>query len=158
MLNNVLFSTYVEYKRDTDAIAGWLASSAKVAGFSANGFSSVKTKQLPSTRLKGKARTEAKKNASVTSNTPSSASGPRYVIGIQDFTAMAEYLLVKKVPVPRSFQSTLNRAISIRSGFSTKMTLYGDAVSDEANAKHENFVEGKLGLTFANGHFLQPDL
>lgn len=146
MLNDVLFSTYVEYKRDTDAIAGWLASSAKVAGFSANSFSSVKTKQLPSTRLKGKDRTEAKKKSSAMSDTPASAGGPRYVIGIQDFTAMAEYLLAKKVPVPRSFQSTLNRVITVRSGFGTKMSKHGDDISDEANANHENFVEGKLGL------------
>ncbi len=33
MLPNVLISTYLEYKKDTDAIASWLASTAKAAGF-----------------------------------------------------------------------------------------------------------------------------
>ena len=153
MLPDVLFSTYIEYKKDTDAIAGWLASTAKLAGFSSDSISSVTAKQLPSSRLKGKARTEAKKNASISYSTRLPGGGPRYVISIQDFTTMAEYLLAKKVAVPRSFQSTLNRVISVRSGFGSKLSMHGDEISEEENAKHENFVEGKLWSSFAPTQF-----
>ncbi len=120
MLPDVLYSRYLEYKRDTDSIASWLASTAKAAGFDATRLGGASAQSEPNSggkRLKGKARKEEKKD------TPriDPAASPKYKIRIADFATLAEFLLEKAVPVPQSFSDTLNHAIAVRSGFGGKL-------------------------------------
>lgn len=142
MLPEGLVSTYLEYKRDTDAIAAWLASTAKASGFTAS-LTPVSLYGTNAGRLKGKARAQAKKI--------STASATKYIISIKDFIILAEYLLEKAVPVPRSFKSTLNRVIAARSNFSSKVDEYNETPDEESDAKHGYFVDGKflLSLSFS---------
>lgn len=160
MLPDVLFSSYSEYKRDTDSIATWLAATAKAAGFDAStltGASAPASKPgQPSPavvvggRRKGKARKQAKlqggasnSKASAAPAAPAGQKGAKYKIRIPDFTRLAEYILEKAIKVPQSFQDTLNRAISARAGFGARLEEQGSVVDPEADARHENFVDGE---------------
>ncbi|KAM3515895.1 hypothetical protein MY11210_000435 [Beauveria gryllotalpidicola] len=137
MLPDILVSTYLEYKKDTDSIASWLASTAKAAGFNTSDLSAPPSLAgIKSGRLKGKARKQAKKAPSK----PVAAS-TKYVIRIRDFTVLAEYILEKTIAVPLSFQSTLDRAIAARAGFGAQLEGEGIGVDPEVDAKHENFVD-----------------
>lgn len=141
MLPDVLFSAYLEYKRDTDSIASWLASTAKAAGFNTGDLSAPPSQSSTGGgRLKGKARKEAKKVPSK----PAPASSAKYIIRIRDFTTLAQYILEKAIAVPRSFQSTLDRAITARAGFGAKLEEYDSSIDAKADAKHENFVDGMM--------------
>ena len=158
MLPDVLFSSYSEYKRDTDSIATWLAATAKAAGFDTStltGASAPASKPgQPSPavvvggRLKGKARKQAKlqggaSNSRASAAAPAGQKGAKYRIRIPDFTRLAEYILEKAIKVPQSFQDTLNRAIAARAGFGARLEEQGSAVDPEADARHENFVDGE---------------
>ncbi|KAF2106597.1 hypothetical protein BDV96DRAFT_638144 [Lophiotrema nucula] len=95
MLPKNLTSTYRQYKHDTDAIASWLATTAKRYGYisqapTANGAKSQKT---------GK---QGRIN---------------YTIAVKDFTTLAEFLAKKTDPiiqVPYKLAALLDRNISIR--------------------------------------------
>ncbi|OAA72025.1 hypothetical protein LEL_09260 [Akanthomyces lecanii RCEF 1005] len=100
MLPNVLISTYLEYKKDTDAIASWLASTAKAAGFNPGDLSGPPSQ-------------------------PSKA---------EDASKERRYILEKVIPVPMSFQSTLDRAIAARASFGTKLEQHGSSVDAELMA------------------------
>ncbi|KAM3504405.1 hypothetical protein MY10362_003566 [Beauveria mimosiformis] len=137
MLPDILVSTYLEYKKDTDSIASWLASTARAAGFNTSDLSAPPS--LAGTnggRLKGKARKQAKKAPS-----KPVAKSTKYVIRIRDFTVLAEYILEKAIAVPLSFQSTLDRAIAARAGFGAQIEGEGFSVDPKVDAKHENFVD-----------------
>ncbi|KGQ05259.1 hypothetical protein BBAD15_g9488 [Beauveria bassiana D1-5] len=137
MLPNILVSTYLEYKKDTDSIASWLASTARAAGFNTSNLSAPPS--LAGTnggRLKGKARKQAKKASS-----KPVATSTKYVIRIRDFTVLAEYILEKAIAVPLSFQSTLDRVIAARAGFGAQLDGEGFSVDPKVDAKHENFVD-----------------
>lgn len=148
MLPEVLVSLYLEYKRDTDSIASWLASTARTAGFDPSRLSGAAPAKAGGAaaaaatagRLKGKARKEAKKQAA-DKDAPKPAASSGYKIGIPDFTALAEYLLEKAVAVPKSFQDTLDRAIKVRAGCGEKLSKHGSHVDPEADARHENFTD-----------------
>ncbi|KAJ3498339.1 hypothetical protein NLG97_g1197 [Lecanicillium saksenae] len=138
MLPESLVSTYLEYKKDTDSIASWLASTAKAAGFKASNLAGPPTQSAGGGRLKGKARQQAKKN---NLSKPVVASTAKYTIRLRDFTVLAEYILGKAIAVPLSFQSTLDRAITARGGFGAKLEKHGSTVEPGNDAKHENFVD-----------------
>lgn len=65
MLSNLLTSTYLQYKTDTDVVASWLASTASHCGFKQEPCDTPCSSQKPqppvSQRLKGNARKEAQK-------------------------------------------------------------------------------------------------
>lgn len=156
MLPSTLISTYQQYKQDTDSIAAWLASTAKSLGFSAE-LSPATTVPTASTgRLKGKARAQAKKqatsSAAAASSGPSLPAKPKHIINIKDFIPLAEYVAEKTFPVPNTFTSTIDRVISVRSAFGSKLEDHGKVRSEVADAKHQYFVGGKqhlLSLVFA---------
>ncbi|KAK9439767.1 hypothetical protein VB005_04382 [Metarhizium brunneum] len=151
MLPDALISTYCEYKKDTDSIATWLASTAKLAGFPDHLLSSTcKTAGNANGnggRLKGKARAEAKKKAKAQStNTPQKqspafTSGPKYIIAIKDFIILAEFLLEHSVPIPHSFSVILDRVIASREGFGSKIEAQGENLDQDSVAKHGYFVQ-----------------
>jgi hypothetical protein len=63
MLPESLLGSISKYKADTDAVAAWLAATARVCGYKCNleVLDDAKPPGVASGRLKGKARKEAKK-------------------------------------------------------------------------------------------------
>lgn len=146
MLPPSLVSVYQQYKEDTNAVASWLASTAKSRGYPADllsGTSSQATVPEHSKRLKGKARKQAKAAAQQAQASSSSPTNPDYIIAIKDFIPLAEFVAASKKPVisvPRSFAKTLNRVISTRSGFSTRLAESTDSPDVSADFTHSHFV------------------
>ncbi|KAF4466998.1 hypothetical protein FALBO_6147 [Fusarium albosuccineum] len=151
MLPPTLVSVYREYKKDTNSIATWLASTAKECGYPPDLLSNTPASQqqqpAKTGRLKGKARTAAKKNkkkgTGAAATTPAAPSVPRYIISIKDFISLAEYISASKITalsVPEAFFNTLNRVISVRSSFSAELSRHDAKPDAESDAKHSYFV------------------
>lgn len=146
MLPPSLVSVYQQYKEDTNAVASWLASTAKSRGYPADllsGASSQATVPEHSKRLKGKARKQAKAAAQEAQASSSTPSNPDYIIAIKDFIPLAEFVAASKKPVisvPLSFAKTLNRVISTRSGFGSRLAELSDSPDVSADSTHSYFV------------------
>lgn len=146
MLPDNLVSIYKEYKEDTNAVASWLASTARSCGYPSDllcGGSAQATGPERSKRLKGKARKEAKAAALQSQGSSSSSSSPDYTIAIKDFVPLAEFVAASKKPVvsvPRAFANTLNRVIATRSRFSSRLAELGNSTDVSADSKHSYFV------------------
>ncbi|CAG9986803.1 unnamed protein product [Clonostachys byssicola] len=151
MLPQALASVYREYKKDTNSIATWLASTAKVCGYPASLLPSAPggggtAPPAKGGRAKGKARTVAKKAKGEGQGGPGTkpqADLVRYIISIKDFVPLAECISASKIPslcVPKAFFTTLDRVISIRSGFSKELKEHNVALDAESDAKHSHFV------------------
>ncbi|RSL44738.1 hypothetical protein CEP54_014559 [Fusarium duplospermum] len=161
MLPPALVSVYREYKKDTNSIASWLASTAKECGYPPDLLSNTpypqqQQQQQPAKtgRLKGKARTAAKKNKGK-GTTPDTASVPRYIISINDFISLAEHISASKMPalsVPEAFFNTLHRVIAVRSSFSEKLSRHGAELDVKSDARHSYFV----GILEKVGEVLKP--
>ncbi|KAG5962805.1 hypothetical protein E4U58_003743 [Claviceps cyperi] len=150
MLPAALISTYRQYKEDTNAIAAWLASTAKAFGFPAD-LLSPPAPQASSTaapnkgRLKGKARKQAKEQASASASTstadlPAEPKLPTHIIRIKDFVPLAEHIASKAVAVPRELCKTIQRVIYARSGFGSKLEDHGETVPNLSAETHMHFV------------------
>ncbi|XXH04045.1 GTP cyclohydrolase II [Hypoxylon texense] len=142
MLPTNLVSTYQAYKKDTDSIAAWLASTAKSCGYASESVAAGPANKTTSTRLKGKARAAARKtNASTTKSAAKSAVIAKYTIKIKDFVPLAEFIASQhNVSIPTSLITTLRRVIAIRGGFGDKLAEEG-AIKDKLNdQKHGYFV------------------
>lgn len=146
MLPAPLVSVYQQYKDDTNAVAAWLASTAKSCGYPPDllsGSSSQATGPERSKRLKGKARKQAKAAAPQPQSSSSGPSRPDYTIAIKEFIPLAEFVAASQKPVvsvPLTFANTLNRVISTRSGFGGRLTELGISPSASADSKHSYFV------------------
>lgn len=75
------FTTYRQYKADTDSIAGWLVKNALRCGLKISA-------PAPTTRLKGKARKQAR----------DAATNGSYTINISDFGRLAKAIADFKPP------------------------------------------------------------
>lgn len=130
MTPDYLQGTYTTYKKDTDAIANWLATTAKRCGFSpevlkdSNKVSDQSPSQpqpeVESTRLKGRARKLAREAAA--ENGLKSTATRTYIIPIKSFTRLASQIVSCSTPtikVPTTLGTILNRAISFRKEYST---------------------------------------
>lgn len=147
MLPSTLINTYSQYKQDTNSVAAWLASTAKANGYSADLLSNTTTTSGNKAgggrggRLKGKARAQAKKGKPPPpKNSSSSNSGPKYIIKIADFVALAEFVAGKTPEVPVSFRSTIDRVIKARSTFGSQLSQHGQAVDEKQDKTHQYFV------------------
>ncbi|KAK7994862.1 hypothetical protein PG990_013635 [Apiospora arundinis] len=144
MLPSTLINTYSQYKKDTNSVATWLASTAKANGYPADLLSGDKGKDGQSSggggRLKGKARAQAKKAKGPPPKKANSSDGPKYIIKIADFTTLAEFVAAKSPEVPVSFRSTIDRVIAARSAFGNELSRHGEIVDTEKNINHEYFV------------------
>ncbi|EAA26866.2 hypothetical protein NCU08753 [Neurospora crassa OR74A] len=150
MLPSNLISIYAESKRDTNAIASWLASSARICGYPTEKLSLGSWNSSPSTeaakptgRLKRKAREQAEQ---ATSFTATSITPPKpYTLAVADFVPLAEFIVRSKRPaisVSPSVVSILNRAISARSNFGQLLGEQQDTILDpQSDATHQHFVE-----------------
>jgi hypothetical protein len=144
MLPGSLNSTYRRYKDDTDAVASWLASTAKTLGFpvdrmSPHGGAGPQDAAVPSQgRLKGKARKEAK--------TAHRAPEPtRYTVAIKDFVPLAQFIASKgkhsAAVVPPELIATLARVIDCRSKFGKLLVSHGSLPNAASDSKHDHFIQ-----------------
>lgn len=146
MLPDNLVSVYQQYKKDTNAVASWLASTAKSCGYPPDllfGGSSQTNGPERSKRLKGKARKEAKAAASQAQGSSSSSARPEYTIAIKDFIPLAEFVAASQKPavsVPAAFAKTLNRVIAARSEFGNQLAEFGISTDVSVEYKHSYFV------------------
>ncbi|KAH7460204.1 hypothetical protein FOMA001_g19618 [Fusarium oxysporum f. sp. matthiolae] len=159
-------SIYQKYKRDTDIVASWLATTAKQHGYTASlaapptaGAAVNKSAAPSSGRLKGKARKEAKQQQQQhiapsgidAKNAPDPPLKPKYVLAIRDFVPLAEFIarkLTTTTPmeanngagIPLFFRTALERAIRIRKMFSMHLSETNKHLSVRANTAHAYFV------------------
>ncbi|CAJ2501692.1 Uu.00g045450.m01.CDS01 [Anthostomella pinea] len=83
-------ATYRQYKEDTESIAGWLALNSLKCGYIvAEPASSASASPTPSTRLKGKARKQARETSKA-SHSQVNDHWPKYAISVSDFSRMAK--------------------------------------------------------------------
>ncbi|ROV86761.1 hypothetical protein VMCG_10893 [Cytospora schulzeri] len=142
-----LLSTYKQYKADTEAIAGWLAETSTKCGGST---STVPAAPPTSTRLKGKARKQAKEAAKAgAASKPHLQEPPKYTIRVSDFTTMAKTIAEfgkPKIKVPRALFNLFDRAIGAREKFNEWFERTSHDASG-SNQRHRHFV-GILRSTY----------
>ncbi|KAJ4306695.1 hypothetical protein N0V88_000059 [Collariella sp. IMI 366227] len=139
MLPGPLVSVYQQYKKDTDSVASWLASTARAWGYPADLLSSGSW-NAPSAparpgRLKGKERKEACKKEA--------AAKPKYIVALVDFLPLAKFIAGSRRPpvsVPDSFSTTIDRLIKLRADFATRLADHGAEPDAAADARHHYFV------------------
>ncbi|KAK8170849.1 hypothetical protein BKA80DRAFT_338964 [Phyllosticta citrichinensis] len=143
-LCNFFKSSYQQYKEDTNTVASWLATTAQSHGYPQDlllnqNLNNAHTPCPQSTRrLKGKKRMEAKQAAATSSG---AARKPTYVIAINDFIRLAQFIAAKRKPlvkVPVYFTEALERAIKNRKKHGIVAASLTD--SKEANNSHSHFV------------------
>lgn len=131
-----LISTYAQYKHDTDAVASWLATTAKANGYP-KPFSDDEKTPAGSARSKGKARKAPKAKKA-----PSTFK--KYIIAIKDFVPLAEFIVGKTPPIsiPASFNTTIDRVIAARGGFANDLAGQEKHIKDDASdRRHGYFVD-----------------
>jgi hypothetical protein len=138
MFPEFLFSSYKQYKRDSNAIAEWLAENSAKCGWTASksvaaGDDTIGAK---STRLKGRARKLARDAAAAESKAEASkgktaVEPPKHIIKINDFVPMAACIAKhgSSIKVTSGFLNLIKRCIMAR-GSTT------DWYASEANADH----------------------
>ena len=125
MIPSFLVASYKQYKADSDAVAAWLAKTALTCGYPKDLRETQAALEHKGPRLKGKARKLAQQASQKhSSDSKSGASkpkpvpeGPKYLISIEDFISLAEWIVKStkfRVDVPASFVSVLDRAITVR--------------------------------------------
>ncbi|KAM7210096.1 hypothetical protein V8F06_014518 [Rhypophila decipiens] len=142
MLPGPLLSVYQQYKADTDFVASWLATTARLCGYPADLLSNpARSKPKPkpnSGRAKGKPRSNGAKRKPTTKTTSS-----KYIVALADFLPLANHIANSTKPliqVPDVFSTTISRLIDVRTGFGGRMEEHGvepDPVKDES---HQFFV------------------
>ncbi|KAK8195700.1 uncharacterized protein BKA78DRAFT_342461 [Phyllosticta capitalensis] len=154
-------STYLQYKEDTDAVASWLARTARRCGYSGDllskgedaeneeGDPDTKPAHSHKSKSKGKKKTKARSQQPKPvqppepQTTPSAPRKPSYLISIPAFTILAEFIAKSKNPVvqaPTSLVHVLDRAISLRKQFSKSLTDKATPKNGWADKSHSYFV------------------
>ncbi|KAI0179859.1 hypothetical protein GGR52DRAFT_587363 [Hypoxylon sp. FL1284] len=134
------FSTYEQYKEDTEAIAGWLAYNSRRCGYVLDGPVSAGPSNAPSARLKGKARKQARSVGAKSASTPTPLK-PQYAINVSDFSRMAKAIadFKPKVVIPTALDNLFSRAIDARRRFTDwyKHSSHGE---EKSNERHAHFT------------------
>lgn len=126
MLPSNLAGSYRRYKEDTNVFATWLLNTAETCGYNPGYVDETPKPQLaqPSTRLKGKARKEAKKAAT---NSASIVQTKLRYISTKEMLLQAEIIAKHKRPpveMPKNIRNTLERAIRARTRCASVRTPY----------------------------------
>ncbi|EGZ77346.1 hypothetical protein NEUTE2DRAFT_162152 [Neurospora tetrasperma FGSC 2509] len=151
MLPSNLYSTYRQYKHDTDVVASWLAQTGKTLGCAAeliaSNSASPANPNLKSARLKGKARKSAKLHAAAEARWQAKGLSERqkYVLALKNFVPLAEFIGTKLsearfVEIPAVVPAAIERAITVRKGFARLLQEHGRALKLESNENHSYFV------------------
>ncbi len=125
---------YSEYKKDTDAVASWLAAYGQISNCSREllpvAETDATTQPVKSGRLKGKARQAAK----LSGKSQSTTTATKNILPLTSFVPLAKYIAALKRPpvdVPASVISALRRAILLRISFSESLQNCRSAQGDE---------------------------
>ncbi|KAF2743197.1 hypothetical protein M011DRAFT_471557 [Sporormia fimetaria CBS 119925] len=122
MLPGNLSSTYSRYKQDTDAIASWLATTAKRFGYVAEAQS------------RNARRNAARKAKKENKNTPTHTGRPTYTVALKDFSVLAKFIAQKedpKIRVPERLAALLDRTITARQWFSKSISAFLDVTEEK---------------------------
>ncbi|QGI80829.1 uncharacterized protein FFB20_04743 [Fusarium fujikuroi] len=141
MLPYNLVSVLQLYKKDTDSVAGWLASKANHYGYKSQTAepNDKEAQNKPSGRLKGKAGKEAKSQATE----PKDKTDQKYIVALKDYVPMAKFIAAHRkptIPVPVTVFNTIGRVIDRRSSFRAQMVKHGIEVDENANQNHLHFI------------------
>ncbi|KAK7423550.1 hypothetical protein QQX98_001008 [Neonectria punicea] len=141
MLPKSLVSVYQDYKKDTNSVASWLATTAKACGYPLDLLSKEPPKPKTSGRLKGKARTGGKAKGKAPAK-PAPKTVSAHIIAIKDFVPLAECIAGSKdvVQIPYAFDRALTRVIAVRASFGAKLSKLGAMPDAESDSKHSHFV------------------
>lgn len=129
------------YKKDTDSVAGWLASKANHYGYKSQTAepNDKEAQNKPSGRLKEKARKEAKSQATE----PKDKTDQKYIVALEDYVPMAKFIAAHRkptIPVSVTVFNTIGRVIDRRSSFRAQMVKHGIEVDENANQNHLHFI------------------
>lgn len=137
MLPESLKNAFQLYKRDTNAIATWLANTAN------NNGHPVKTNNNePRGRSKDKAGKEAKAVAAAVNEEVSSSSKKQtYLLRLRDFVPLATFIATvePQIQVPLFMTVTIDRVIEVRRNVSRIMGTKGNT-NEQSAAGHLHFV------------------
>ncbi|RGP79058.1 hypothetical protein FLONG3_2964 [Fusarium longipes] len=141
MLPETLLADISQYNADTNSVAAFLASTARICGYKCERLDDCK----PSVggRLKGKARKEAKSQKAEPTKQPPNVKRTKYTVALREFVPMAECIAKSQKPlitVPSSFVSTIDRAIRLRSTFANQMMDHGLDTDLDADSTYDYFV------------------
>jgi hypothetical protein len=163
MLPDFLFSTYKQYKTDTDKITTWLAETAKKCGYQspfsdpkALGESVADQSEKPP-KLKGRARklardaaaaaAEKKMLASSAAEANEKAKETKYTVPVCEFEVMAEHIANSQdtsLKIPRGFINLMKRCIKTRRGtsdwFQENVPVTADKELDSTD-RHLHFAD-----------------
>ncbi|KAL2816714.1 hypothetical protein BJX63DRAFT_430095 [Aspergillus granulosus] len=112
-----LTSSYLQYKADTDAVAKWLAATAKSCGFPIDSLEAPLTntgRSKAPKRLQSKATKYSGDSACTPQTKKAPALSSKHTIALRDFVSLADYIAASTKPtvsVPASFVAVLDRAI-----------------------------------------------
>ncbi|KAG6361302.1 hypothetical protein INS49_009527 [Diaporthe citri] len=137
MLPESLKSAFQLYKRDTNAIATWLANTANN-----NGYPVHTNGKEPRGRLKGKARKEATAATLANEEVGSGEKKQAYLLPLRDFVPLATFIATLKpqVHIPLFMSVTIDRVIEVRRTVSRIMGTKDDNTDEESDASHLHFV------------------
>ncbi|KAF4832355.1 hypothetical protein CGCTS75_v004664 [Colletotrichum tropicale] len=139
MLPLSLVSTYREYKRDTDVLASWLALTARSHGYKGDVASAGNE---AGDGLKTETQTV---KGDDTGKGNGSGRSSKYKVAIRNFVPLAESIASTKpaISTPPSIVNTINRVITARSDFASKVKDFSglDAHAVEAHAYFVGIIE-----------------
>jgi hypothetical protein len=144
MSSDFLYSSYLRYKADTDAVATWLLNTAMGREYTIPHGSSGADPAVKGPRLKGKARTLARASQpAIGVNGQSTTTA--YRIKITDFTCLAEFIAKvdkPRVKVPDYFVLQLRQAIRTRKSHQAwfESRCAGTAKSVASDSGHAYFI------------------
>ncbi|KAL9607248.1 MAG: hypothetical protein Q9167_007820 [Letrouitia subvulpina] len=184
MLPSFLFDSYKQYKTDSDAVATWLANTARQHGYPEDllGESeALQQSQQKTPRLKGRARKLAREaaqnkspNSSIAGQKPvNELKAPKYLIALKDFISLAEWIAAKmRAEVPPDFLRVLDRAIAVRKRHHDWWYCHNrrdasiDGQDEQANKGHGYFISvlervrkilrSKMPIEFLKDPLAQP--
>ena len=143
MLPKFLKSSFKQYKEDSDAVATWLATTAQKCGYAKDLLFKEDQSSQKAPKLRGRARKLARDAAKAGAPQPSLAQPSKgYLISVDDFISLAEWITktTPRIEVPASFNSVLNRAITVRKRHHSYW--YGQTEQNKADPELRKANEG----------------
>lgn len=132
---------YQHCKQDTNAVASWLASTARAYGYPGDPLASGSWDAQPLTkngRLNGISRTQQ-----APAEQQDAVKSPKYIVALRDFLPLAKFITGKlgaSASVPDAFVHAIDRLITTRFNFGTRLAEHGARLDQKADANHGHFV------------------
>ena len=156
MLPSWLYSTYRQYKADTEFVATWLAETAKACGFASSLFDEPSTPKVK--KGKGKGKGNYKKALRDAERRATNARRHR-IIPTKDFIPIAEHIASfgdPPVSIPLAFVQRAKRAIKARYRSSAYYNTL-ESLHEDSGDGHLHFIHVLEGVLAALNSRLPPD-